>query len=132
MSLIQAYARAQFRPPGEFLIGFRSKLAAIATRAQDIAYEEARALVPVDTGELRDSIQKDPIVDDGELVIATVSATANHSAYIEFGTGKRGAESPGADLRHRYTLSWPGMVAQPYLRPALDSARGKVLEEFQR
>lgn len=132
MKLIQAYARAQFRPPGEFLVGFRSKLKTAALRAQEVAYEEARTLVPVRSGELRDSIQKDPPTDDGDRITATISATAPHAAFLEFGTGRRGAASPGADLRHVYTLSWPGMGAQPYLRPALDSARSQILAEFGR
>jgi HK97 gp10 family phage protein len=132
MSLIKAYARAQFNPPGEFFVGIKTKLHAAAVRAQDILVEEARRLVPVDTGDLRDSIQKDPIVDDGAMVTATVSATAPHAAYVEFGTGQRGAESPGSDLRHSYKMSWKGMPAQPYLRPAQDMSRGKILEEFGR
>lgn len=132
MALIKAFARAQFNPPGDLLVGFRSTIAAAAERAQDIAYEEAVALVPVDTGELRESIEKDPIVDDGQTVTATVSANADHAGYVEFGTGQRGAESPGADLRHSYTLSWRGMPAQPFLRPALDAARKRILQEFSR
>jgi len=132
MSLIKAYARAQFRPPGDFLIGFRSKLIAATERAQQIALQEAKAIVPVDTGLLRDSIEKGPVVDDGQMVTGTVFATAPYAGYVEFGTGRRGAESPGSDLRHSYTLTWPGQVAKPYLRPALDNARQRVREEFSR
>ncbi len=132
MALIQAFARAQFNPKGDFLIGFRSKLAAAAVRAQNVAYEEAMALVPVDTGELRSSIEKSPVVDDGEMVTATITATAPHAAWVEFGTGIRGLASAGADARHTYSLNWPGMPSQSFLRPALDVARSQVLEEFRR
>ncbi len=132
MSIIKAFARAQFSPPGDFLVGFRSKIAAAAVRAQEVAYEEAVALVPVDTGELRSSIEKSAVVDDGEMVTATITATAPHAAYVEFGTGQRGIQSSGADARHRYSMDWKGMPAQPYLRPALDTARRRILEEFSR
>jgi HK97 gp10 family phage protein len=132
MSLVKAYSRAQFTTTGAFFVGVRSRLVAAAERAQEIAFQEAKNLVPVDTGALQASIQKDQVTDDGEIVTATVSATMPYAGYVEFGTGKRGAESAGADLRHTYKMDWPGMVAQPYLRPALDTARAQVLLEFTR
>ena len=132
MSLIQAYARAQFLPPGDFLIGFRSRLVPVVERAQEVGYQEARAIVPVRTGRLQASITKGPITDDGKPCSGTIYSTAEYAGYVEFGTGRRGAESPGADRRHRYSSTWPGMAAQPFLRPALDSARQQVREEFSR
>lgn len=130
--LVKAYSRAQFLPKGDFFVGVRSRIQAAAERAQEVAYEEAKALVPVDTGELRESIQKDEVKDDGEFITATISAAAPYAGYVEFGTGLRGVASPGADRRHVYSLSWPGMPSQAFLRPALDSARAQVLKEFNR
>lgn len=60
--------------------------------------EDARASCPVDTGELRDSIE---IGRDGDTV--TVSATAGHALVVEFGS--------------KHT------AAQPFLRPALYQKR---------
>lgn len=99
-------------------------------RAQRVVVEHAQAIVPVDTGELRASIHATEPVDDFKQITGEVVASADHSAYVEFGTGARGAASAGAGP-FGYTLSWPGMPAQPYLRPALDTARTEVLEEFQ-
>jgi HK97 gp10 family phage protein len=106
------------------------KLFAKVQRSQAVVVEEAKAICPVDTGELRDSIIAREIVNDGQRIIGAVVATAGHAAFVEFGTGARGAASAGAGP-FSYTMSWPGMVAQPYMRPALDIARGGVLAEFQ-
>lgn len=108
-----------------------SRLVTAAERAQAIVKQEAEALVPIDTGELALSIQALPVVDDGKRVVAEVVATAPHAAYVEYGTGMRGASSPGAGP-FQYDPNWPGMPAQPYLRPALDLARKQVKEEFSR
>jgi len=58
----------------------------------------ARAKVPVDTGELRDSIQWGE--DNGTLVLG---ATASYAPDVEFGTSTR--------------------RAQPFLRPAMETLR---------
>jgi HK97 gp10 family phage protein len=105
------------------------KLFTAVGKAQGIVADEARAIVPVDTGTLRDSIREEQLEDDGKQVTAQVSANTYYAAFVEFGTGRRGAESAGAGP-FNYTMSWPGMVAQPYLRPALDSARSRVMEQF--
>jgi HK97 gp10 family phage protein len=110
---------------------FRSKLYAAAERSQDVLLEEARANVPVDTGELRSSIQRLPVVDDGETITADVVATAEHAAYVEYGTGLRGMSSSGAGP-FIYDQGWLGMPAQPYMRPALDVARKRIKQEFRR
>jgi hypothetical protein len=60
-----------------------------------------------------------------------VQATSPHAAYVEFGTGQRGAASAGAG-NGPYSETWPGMPAQPYLRPALDTARPAILGAFAR
>lgn len=98
--------------------------------AQSVVLEEAKNNVPVDTGELKASISAGEITDDGNRITGTVVATADHAAYVEFGTGTRGAASPGAGP-FRYG-SQRGMRAQPYMRPALDTARDKVLSEFKK
>lgn len=107
------------------------KLFAKVRAAQSVVLEEARNHVAVDTGDLKDSIAAGEITDDGNRITGTVVATADHAGYVEFGTGRRGAGSSGAGP-FSYNLNWPGMRAQPYMRPALDTARDKVLSEFKK
>ncbi len=91
---------------------------------------EAEAIVPVDTGELRGSIGT-TVAWEGQQVNGSVQATAPHSAYVEFGTGIAGASSAGAGQGITYSPTWPGMPAQPYLRPALDTGRPAILSAFR-
>jgi HK97 gp10 family phage protein len=101
--------------------------AAVAAASQTVV-EEAKAICPVDTGALRDSI--DSVVEDkGKTVVGTIYANVPYAGYVEYGTGRRGAESPGAGP-YEYSLGHPGQVAQPYLRPALDTTREAVKEVF--
>ena len=91
---------------------------------------QAQAIVPVDTGALRDSIHTvDVVWDGGTRVIGHVVAAQPYAAYVEFGTGVRGAASSGAGP-YPYNPKWPGQVAQPYMRPALDSSRPQIVEAF--
>jgi|SRR6185503_655865 len=90
--------------------------------------EETLPLVAVDTGELRDSGHIE-IEGSGANVKGYVVFDAEHAAFVEFGTGERGQASPGAGPGP-YTPGWPGMVAQPYARPGLDSARPAIQAIF--
>lgn len=85
-------------------------------------------LVPVDTGRLRDSIAVS-IEELPRTIRGSVGPDTPYAAYVEFGTGIRGQNSPGAGAGP-YSSTWPGMPAQPYVRPALDEKRGEVLEIF--
>ena len=60
----------------------------------------AKAVVPVDTGKLKGSIQME-ILDEGDR--ALVGACAHYAPYVEFGTYK--------------------MAAKPYLTPAVERVR---------
>lgn len=95
-------------------------------RSAEIVLEEAEAIVPVDTGDLRDSGHVEAVSD----IQAAVVFDSDHAVYVEYGTGQRGAASPGAG-EGPYDPNWPGMVAQPYLRPALDTARPAIVELFR-
>lgn len=111
-----------------------ARLVKAATAAVDAASEivlgRAREIVPVDTGELVSSGGY-TVEWKGKQVTGTISFTAEHAAYVEFGTGIRGASSPGAGP-YAYNPDWPGMRAQPYLRPALDSSREEIRDEFSK
>jgi HK97 gp10 family phage protein len=99
------------------------------TEACETVVEEAQAIVPVDTGELRESIHTASVELVGSTVQGNVEASAPHAGFVEFGTGARGAASPGAGP-YPYTESWPGMPAQSYMRPALDTARPEIQQAF--
>lgn len=65
----------------------------------------SKQLVPVDTGFLRDSIFHQLVESDLNL---TLGATADYTAYVEFGT------------RHSR--------AQPFIRPSFDAHSQKLLD----
>jgi len=88
-------------------------------------FQISQDLVPVDTGELKASGEILPVEETGKTVTCGVQYTAAHAGYVEFGTGIRGAVSPGAG-KGPCSSTWPGMVAQPYLRPAYEEMREKA------
>ena len=91
--------------------------------------DEAKRLCPVDTGRLQDSIAT-TIDDSGKTIIGRVGTDVEYAVFVEYGTGLRGAASAGAG-EGPYSPTWPGMPAQPYLRPALDNNRGSVMDLFR-
>ncbi len=105
------------------------RLVAAVTEGCEAVTIEAKALCPVDTGELQASIHVASVELVGTVVTGSVVADAPHAAYVEFGTGIRGSESPGAGAGP-YSPTWPGMPAQPYLRPALDSSHGAIVDAY--
>ena len=91
--------------------------------------DEAKRLCPVDTGRLQDSIGT--VIDDsGKTIIGRMGTDVEYAPYVEFGTGQRGAASSGAG-EGPYSSTWPGMPAQPFMRPALDNNRGAVVDLFR-
>lgn len=78
---------------------FQARLGEISGAAAEMVVEQAQSLAPVDTGELRDSIQMHVDEMVGRAV-AHITVDAPHGVYQEFGTVYQ--------------------AAQPYLRPALE------------
>jgi HK97 gp10 family phage protein len=105
--------------------GARAAVQAACTTIQ----QRAQELAPVDTGALRDSITVE-IDDSGKTVVGTVGPHVDYAAYVEFGTGKAGASSPGAGAGP-YNPNWPGMPAQPYMRPAYDEVKPQIIDLFR-
>lgn len=95
----------------------------------EIVLEEAEAIVPVDTGDLRNAGHVE-ILAAGAQPSAAVVFDSDHAAFVEYGTGIRGAASAGAG-DGPYDPNWPGMTAQPFLRPSLDSSRSAIVEVFR-
>lgn len=126
-------ARAQFTPRsslGQFISTVISPgvLASVQASA-DLIRDTAKAYCPVDTGALRDSIESSSR-ETGKSAVGTVTVGMPYGPYVEYGTGRRGAESPDAGPGP-YTLSWPGMTPQPYMRPAVDESRQPILDIFR-
>jgi HK97 gp10 family phage protein len=90
--------------------------------------DRAQALCPVDTGALRESITVE-VDASGRTVVGTVGPHVDYAAYVEFGTGERGAASAGAGAGPYG--DHPGQAAQPFLRPAFDETKPEVLEMFR-
>lgn len=123
-------ATAQYTPRndvGQFISQRITPAVMAATEeAAALVLVEAQAIVPVDTGALRDSGKVGEAQVVNSRAMAGVSFTAPYAAYVEYGTGIRGSQSPGTGP-YPYSPTWPGMAAQPYLRPALDTARSEML-----
>ena len=99
-------------------------LAKVATGAQEgvlaaanAGYQISNGIVPRDTGALADSITVSQ-GGDSDSAWAAWGPDIFYMFYVEFGTGRRGQESP-LHGPGPYTESWPGMVPEPYMRPAL-------------
>lgn len=127
-------ATAQYTPRGSIGQFIAAKISPAVLEATNdvgrIVLAEAQAIVPVDTGELRDSGHVE-VRETERSAVADVIFDAPHASFVEYGTGIRGAESAGAGP-YPYSPTWPGMPAQPYLRPAIDATvnSGELLGEF--
>lgn len=105
------------------------KLTVGAQNAANAVLEISQGIVPVASGDLQRS-GGTAVEWKGTTVTGFVTYGAYYAAYVEFGTGRRGAGSAGAGP-FPYNQNWPGMVAQPYIRPALDQGRGQVMDAFR-
>lgn len=87
---------------------------------------EMEVRVPVDTGELRESLS---VRVEGDRVL--VGPTASHAAYVEFGTAPHEIrpKKDGGTLRwtqggvtyYAKVVRHPGTKAQPFVRPAFEA-----------
>ncbi len=127
-------AKSVYRPrmsSGQFIAARITPGVIAAVEASDaLVLQEAQALVPVRTGELKSSGHVVPVQQKGSTVVGGVAFDAGHAAYVEFGTGIRGAAGPGSGP-YPYSSTWPGMTPRPYLRPALDTAREAIRGIFR-
>lgn len=127
-------AKSVYRPrmsAGQFIEArITPGVIASITAADELVLQEAQAIVPIRTGELQSSGKTLPVEQKGSTVVGGVAFTAGHAAYVEFGTGIRGAAGPGSGP-YPYSSTWPGMSPRPYLRPALDTAREAIRALFR-
>lgn len=119
----------------------------IKVRARsEILAGDARAACPVDTGDLRNSIEGFVEVRKDEITGGAVT-TSDHAVYVEFGTGPVGTESGGHPLDDelgvvRKTEPWLGVIpnvgpryihgqkAVPYMYTAMKQNEEDILNEF--
>lgn len=129
---MRLYAKVVYRPrmtSGQFMDAkiTPGSIAAVQAWCQTV-YDGSQALVPVDTGELKES--GEIVIDDsGKTVTGRVRYTSDHAEFNEFGTGQRGAASAGAGAGP-YDENWPGMPATPFLRPPYDEIKPATLSLF--
>lgn len=117
-------------------------LVAAVTEGCEAVSAEAKALCPVDTGELQASIHVASVELVGSVVTGSVVADAPHAQFVEFGTGLRGSGTYPWDLPtsgvpitgswiYDYKgQNWVGFQARPFLRPALDGAHGAIMDAY--
>lgn len=107
------------------------KVRETADKIGQIMQETAVMRVPVDTGNLRSSINVAIESDDDETSI-TVGTNIFYAPYVEYGTGQVGAESGGVEYPRNsdvtYSSERMGMEAQPFLRPALYDNEKRIME----
>lgn len=120
------------------------KIVAAMQEGQEAVVSEAQMIAPVRSGDLVSKIGPGPVEIKGTIVSGTVVSESDHAGFVEFGTGLRGRgtypyELPqsgvpitGSWIYDYKNQQWIGMVAQPYLRPALDSARPEILGAFEK
>jgi len=106
----------------------------------------AKTLVRVDTGQLRNSITEDVQTGPGE-VIGKVGSNLSYAVFNELGTGPRAMENPppaalklgaryrvkGWSYKNPKTGEWVhtrGMPAQPFLYPALQQEKDRIVEDI--
>lgn len=101
--------------------------------ATKLVHAQAKELAPVDTGNLAGSIHQEVKIK-GENLEGRVFTNVEYAPYVEFGTGIKGNGSypykiNGLNLA--YKEDWVGMVAQPYMYPALKQNENYIRNLFK-
>ncbi len=139
---IRAHSTFQAGNWARFEAALVPRIIAAVDNATEAVLATSQQLVPVDTGDLVSSSGR-KTEWKGHKVTGSVSYTSGHASFVEFGTGiigsgtypfplpTSGVPITGSwiyDYKHQ---NWRGMAAQPYLRPAIDMARGTILDSFR-
>lgn len=100
-------------------------------RGTNIVQSDAKLLVPKDTTDLMGSIVKNV---DNSTLIGSVSTNSEYAVYVEFGTGRYAENGNGRKTPWFYEDAngvghWTaGMRPQPYMRPALNNNKEKLIK----
>jgi len=107
----------------EEMIGYRA--IDMVNELSGIGEAQAKALAPVQSGELRESIHMQAAKIEGDEVVGSFGTNCDHAVFAEYGTGQRGMSGLTANGQPKdpdesvtYTETWPGMEARPYMYPA--------------
>jgi HK97 gp10 family phage protein len=100
----------------------RNEMAKRMQRATNIVKNQAIYLAPVDTGNLRNTID-DEITVSRNMITGKVSSQAKYAIFVEFGTGQQADDGRGKQ-------SILGQKPQPFLRPALNNNIQKLKNIF--
>lgn len=93
----------------------------------------AKQNAPKDTGALRRSISSKVEVE-GKEVIGTIFTPLEYAPYIEYGTGLFAESGGRKDVPWHYQddkgewHSTSGMKPQPFMRPAIEDNRNKIIK----
>lgn len=88
----------------------------------EIIADEARRLVPIDSGELRESIQV-----GGDGLNSSRQEVRQGRAVISVGP-RQGPGYPDGFYAHMVEFGTVKMAAEPFMRPAVDNTRDEVDE----
>lgn len=92
----------------------------------------AKEKAPKDTGALRRSIES-KVEGDGKDIVGIVSTPLEYAPYVEYGTGLFAENGGRKDVPWNYQddkgewHSTSGQHPHPFMRPALDENREKIL-----
>ena len=101
-------------------------------RACALVERSAKQKAPKDTGALRRSIES-KVEEEGGNIIGVVYTPLEYAPYVEFGTGLFAENGGRTDVPWHYQddegnwHSTSGQYPQPYMRPALQENRTKIL-----
>lgn len=110
-------------------IGSEENIKAALLKACMVVERDAKQLAPKGTGELRRSIESK--VEGLEGIVFT---PLEYAPYVEYGTGLFAENGGRNDVPWKYKdekgewHSTRGMHPHPYMRPALDNNRERILE----
>lgn len=102
-------------------------------KACAIVERDAIKKAPKGAGDLRRSIQS-RVENDGHEVIGIIFSPLEYAPYVEYGTGLFAEEGGRTDVPWVYCddegnfHSTSGMKPHPYMRPALNENREKILK----
>ena len=118
----------------------------ITKNMKETVQAEAKLLCPVDTTDLRESIEIKTEIRNN-TVTGIVYTNSGHAPYVEFGSGKVGQDTPVADKypgqlaykQDKWLVNIPdvglryiaGQPAQPFLYPALKNNKDKIVDEIK-
>lgn len=119
-------------------IGDTSKLRGAVQKACALVERTAKQKAPKDTGALRNSIQS-RVEESGEDIVGIVFTPLEYAPYVEYGTGLgaykengsgKGRKTPWLyeDEKTGKTIFTRGQDPKPYMRPALNENRKRIVE----